>query len=128
MSVLKEAIHRALIGPVETTSQGQIGAAFRFESSFIGFSGHFPGHPLLPAFVQVLLAVTTIEESKGLPVTITSLDNAKFQKEVHPGDTVTVQCNPLSESPLLSFRIRMTSGQDPVASYTITCRKDLENE
>lgn len=69
------------------------------------FKGHYPAHPLMPGVLlceaifqsgALLIAAAQVEGAGqgGVPV-LTRINNAKFKREVHPGDkvaiTVTVQ-------------------------------------
>ncbi len=60
--------------------------------------GHFPGHPIVPGVIQcecclqagaILLSRLTPTTDGIVPVA-TRMDNVKFKKMVHPGDTVQI--------------------------------------
>jgi 3-hydroxyacyl-[acyl-carrier-protein] dehydratase len=91
MDNLRSAIRSAAIGPIRETEPGTFARSYCFGPDFIGFSGHFPGYPILPAFVQVLAVLTMAEEVKGRPLTILTLEKAKFQKEVFPNQEIQGQ-------------------------------------
>ena len=91
MDNLRSAIRESALGPVEEREKGTWVRSYCFDPDFIGFSGHFPGYPILPAFVQVLMVVTMAEEVKGRPLKVSTLERAKFQKEVFPGQEIMVQ-------------------------------------
>ena len=91
MDNLRSAIRQSALGPVRETEPGTFARSYCFASDFIGFSGHFPGYPILPAFVQVLMVVTMAEEIKGRPLQVSTLERAKFQKEVFPGQEIVIQ-------------------------------------
>ena len=58
------------------------------------FSGHFPGHPIMPAVLIVeamaqcggVLLLNTVERPKEKLVYFMGINNAKFRKPVRPGD------------------------------------------
>ena len=77
MDNLRSAIRESALGPVKETEKGTWVRSYRFAPDFIGFSGHFPGYPILPAFVQVLMVQTMAEEVKGRPLKV--LDPGKGQ-------------------------------------------------
>ena len=85
MDNLRSAIRESALGPVKETEKGTWVRSYCFAPDFIGFSGHFPGYPILPAFVQVLMVLTMAEEVKGRRLQVLTLERAKFQKEVFPG-------------------------------------------
>ncbi|KGG80956.1 hydroxymyristoyl-ACP dehydratase [Caloranaerobacter azorensis H53214] len=69
------------------------------------FQGHFPGNPIMPgvliveAMAQVgAVAVLSLEENKGKLAVFAGIDNARFKKQVKPGDTLRMEVE------LISFR------------------------
>lgn len=63
------------------------------------FMGHFPGHPVMPgvliieALAQVgAVALLTEEENKGRLVFFGGIKNARFKKQVEPGDQLELEC------------------------------------
>ncbi len=61
------------------------------------FLGHFPGFPVMPgvlsleAIAQVTaVSILTEEENKGKVVLFGSIKNARFKKEIKPGDVVHI--------------------------------------
>lgn len=64
------------------------------------FTGHFPGHPVMPgvliieamAQVACVLAILSSDESVRSKVTyFAGIDNAKFRKPVFPGDQLRLE-------------------------------------
>lgn len=61
------------------------------------FSGHFPGHPIMPGVLIIeamgqtggVLLLNSVENPETKVVYFTGLDNVKFRKPVIPGDTLT---------------------------------------
>jgi 3-hydroxyacyl-[acyl-carrier-protein] dehydratase len=92
MNKLKTEIVNATLGPIEVIAPDKAVGRYLFPQSFIGFAGHFPGYPVLPAYVQVLTAITVIEEWKGRPFQLASVERAKFHIELRPDQEITVQC------------------------------------
>ncbi len=121
MSALKDAIRAATVGGIRQGEGGWIGRAFRFEPGFLGFSGHFPGYPLVPAFVQVLASIVVMESVKEMGLDITALDNAKFQRELLPGALVTVECRETAGLPLLRFQTRISDEKGTAAAFSVHC-------
>lgn len=92
MSKLKKGISEAAQGDLEVFGPDKAIGRYCFPPHFIGFSGHFPEYPVLPAFVQVLSALTVIEAWKGRPFQLCAIEKAKFHIEVKPDQELTVEC------------------------------------
>ncbi|WP_129599749.1 3-hydroxyacyl-ACP dehydratase FabZ [Anaerophilus nitritogenes] len=67
------------------------------------FQGHFPGNPIMPgvliveAMAQVgAVSVLSMEENKGKLAVFTGIDDAKFRRQVIPGDTLKIKVNMVS--------------------------------
>lgn len=61
-----------------------------FPEDFVGFDGHFPGHPVLPAFIQILSTQCALEQRTGQTWALRRVKRAKFMKTVAPNQTVTL--------------------------------------
>lgn len=79
-------------GTVETVESGAVAKRFVFSRDFAGFSGHFPGHPILPAFVQIMAARAVFEEAKGGQLRPAAVERAKFHAPITPDTEVTISC------------------------------------
>ena len=63
------------------------------------FEGHFPGHPVMPgvlileALAQTgAVAALSLPENKGKLALFGGIKNARFRKQVTPGDVLTLHC------------------------------------
>ena len=86
---MRKAIQEAALAPAQITDMVGV-QRFCFDQDFIGFSGHFPGYPILPAVLQLLLAQLVAEEILGLKLSVVSLSRAKFLQQLRPGDQIDV--------------------------------------
>lgn len=74
------------------------------------FLGHFPGHPVMPgvliieALAQVgAVALLTEEENRGKLAFFGGIKNARFKKQVEPGDVLTLSCTLTARKGPLGF-------------------------
>ncbi len=109
------------MGPLRVQDDGWTVKRYCFSSDFLGFSGHFPSFPILPAMVQVLIARKTAEEFSGHPLNLLRLDKAKFRMRIMPEQEVEVLCRekPSDEDACFDVRIRLHEGV--ASSFILTC-------
>ena len=119
MGNLRKAIKESALGPARETETGAVVRSYCFAPDFIGFSGHFPGYPLLPAFVQVLTVLVMAEEVKGRPLKILTLEKAKFQKEVFPGQEIMVQFREGITKGKTKLEATLTVAENQAASFSL---------
>ena len=74
------------------------------------FLGHFPGHPVMPgvliieALAQVgAVALLTEDENKGKLAFFGGIKNARFKKQVEPGDVLELECKLTSRKGPVGF-------------------------
>jgi len=92
MNRLKRAVIESAVAGVELVEVGTATRRFCFASDFLGFSGHFPGYAILPAIVQIMTALTVAEELTGESLELVAIRNAKFHRELRPGQEIVVWC------------------------------------
>jgi 3-hydroxyacyl-[acyl-carrier-protein] dehydratase len=124
MDNLRSAIRFSASGPIRETEPGTFIRSYNFSPDFIGFSGHFPGYPILPAFVQVLTVLTMAEEVKGHRLQILTLEKAKFQKEVFPGQEIKVKYRERITQGKKRIEATLTVGENPAASFLLTITEE----
>jgi 3-hydroxyacyl-[acyl-carrier-protein] dehydratase len=120
MSALRTAIAASAKGPAREREPGVFVRAYSFAPEFIGFSGHFPGYPILPAFIQLLTVLMTAEEAKGRPLRLVSVEKAKFQKEIYPGNEIEVEYRDVVVRGNTGLKATLATGGDVAASLVLT--------
>jgi 3-hydroxyacyl-[acyl-carrier-protein] dehydratase len=65
---------------------------YRFDPGFIGFEGHFPGNPVLPALVQIRAVMSLAEAEGGKTLRLAAVRSAKFLAPIRPGEDVWIRC------------------------------------
>jgi 3-hydroxyacyl-[acyl-carrier-protein] dehydratase len=122
MNKLKKRIMEAALGPVEVIAPDKAIGRYLFPQSFIGFAGHFPGYPVLPAYVQVLTALTVIEEWKGRPFQLASVERAKFHIELRPDQEITVQCREFEMKGKTAIETNLTIAEGLAAVFLVNSK------
>ena len=121
---MREAIAGAAITPLQVAEMsGQ--QSFCFAPDFIGFSGHFPDYPILPAVLQVLMAQLIAEEIVNQPLRVIALARAKFIRQIRPEEKidVCVDCRELDDN--LRCAVTLHVGTEQAASFSLTLSRGL---
>ena len=101
MNPLRREIRASAAGNIARTGPDTVVRRYRFAPGFIGFSGHFPGNPILPAIVQVCAVVSLAEEESGKALRLAAVRSAKFLSPIRPDEEVSIR-----------NRRRIDSGED----------------
>ncbi len=99
MHTLREEVMACAEEQIRTLEANQgCELTFRPGADFTGFRGHFPGHPILPAFVQLMMAECAVRLHDSRSWSLRRVERGKFLKPIGPNEPVTVcwQEQPLS--------------------------------
>lgn len=66
------------------------GAVFTFPADFVAFKGHFPQQQLLPAVIQIELALFVLSKDLKKDVKLKTVKKAKFISPIFPKDTINL--------------------------------------
>lgn len=89
MKNINDRIRTCCIKPTQKTERGWE-KTYVFLADFLGFQGHFPENPILPAVIQIMLAREAVAEQMGQEFDVIKLSRAKYMKVITPGIPVTV--------------------------------------
>ena len=86
------------------------------------FQGHFPGRPIMPGVLIVAggITVLSLPENKGKLAVFASIKNAKFKRQVVPGDVLTLK--------VTMERLRKTAGTGLAEAYVgdeLACKCEI---
>ncbi len=121
-SDLTGAIRTAAIRGIECTADGSLLQRYLFSPDFPGFSGHFPGRPILPAVVQIMAASLLVEAATGRNLSATAIERAKFVQTIVPGAVVEITCRRVTRVDVDTWEIRIDSDRQAAASFLLTLR------
>ncbi len=116
--MIRAAVEQSAISPVDDVD-GAVSRRFRFPGDFLGFQGHFPGAPVLPAVVQILMATMLVETALGSALCLSSVENAKFTRAVGADEEILVKCaRSNGETP--AYRVQVYAEATLASSFGIT--------
>lgn len=127
MNQMRTEINVAAFAPIQI--DGLVGEqSFSFSPDFVGFAGHFPGFAILPAVLQQVMAQMVAEAVIGVPVTLKSVNRAKFRLQIKPDEQidVCVTCREKDES--FQCKSELTVGGKSAASFTLVMVKSTIGE
>jgi 3-hydroxyacyl-[acyl-carrier-protein] dehydratase len=93
-----------------------------FPEGFIGFQGHFPGNPILPAIVQLMTARQSIAGQLGCEVAVTKVTRAKFHEIIRPESIVTVVWNIRQQENGYACKCVLEAGGKAASSFNLTVK------
>lgn len=120
MDTLRNEILARADGPVRSRKDGkEYELTYHFGADFTAFSGHFPGHPILPAFVQLLAGECALRIRMQRNVVLRRVKRAKFLKPIQPAQKITVrwQERPLDDGLQGSFTL--LADDEKAATFTM---------
>lgn len=120
---LTAAIRAAAVGDIERRADGSVRQRYVFSADFPGFSGHFPGRPILPAVLQIMAANQLVEAAAGQRLLSAAIERAKFVKTIVPGAVVEITCRRLPGATADLWEARIDSDRQPAASFFLTLRE-----
>jgi 3-hydroxyacyl-[acyl-carrier-protein] dehydratase len=106
---------------------GGLTARFLFPPEFIGFRGHFPARPVLPAVCKIQAAVAMLEASKGRSVRLDEIVLAKFAAPITCDEEVEFLCTTVMEG-TNSAVLKATVSKDGEKVSRFMLRVTLERE
>jgi 3-hydroxyacyl-[acyl-carrier-protein] dehydratase len=127
MNRMRREILAARLGEFAPMGETFVGR-FLFGHDFVGFAGHFPGYPLLPAVVQILVgqivAEALAQKETGAPLVATAVEKAKFVREVRPGEEVLAECRRVMLKGGAGFELRLSVNGEAASSFVLTAAQD----
>ncbi len=101
----------------------QVTAEFCLSEDFIGFQGHFPGRPVLPAVCMISAVLATVQKALGKNVALEVVKSAKFFAPVTPEERVRIEFKLDSLSEPREIRARLTRNNKKTAIIYLAIRQ-----
>jgi 3-hydroxymyristoyl/3-hydroxydecanoyl-(acyl carrier protein) dehydratase len=125
MKNMNDNIRECSITPAQSTERGWQ-QTYVFPASFPGFQGHFPGNPILPAILQIMIARESIAEQTGRNMQLTSVTRAKFRKIVMPYTPVTAIWTLCEQTDAFIFKCTLETEGNLVSSFDLILTAKLD--
>lgn len=119
MNKIVLGIAAASQGTATTDSSSMMEGRFVFADSFVGFDGHFPEHPILPAIVEIMTVVSLVSERSGCGQRLVSVEDAKFLTPVRPNQELLVQCRQRTIKGKLLYDAKLSVGEATTATMLL---------
>jgi 3-hydroxyacyl-[acyl-carrier-protein] dehydratase len=126
MNKIRQGIAAAALDAVSTDDSGTLHGRYRFPKDFVGFAGHFPGHPILPAIVEIMTVVALVGAASSCPQRLVAVEDAKFLSPVAPEQEILVRCRPRLHKGKLLHDAQLTVNGTTTASLLIELVADPE--
>jgi len=120
MNKLRKAIIASAIGNPIQGEGNALTRRYLFKPDFVGFRGHFPGFPILPAFIQILTVITLVEEKHNFRLDLASVEKAKFHLPLHPNLEIEVACSLRQTGDKSTCEARLTVAEGLASSFRFT--------
>lgn len=128
MNELARAVAASAAGDVATVEPYTAARRYLFAPGFPGFSGHFPGDPILPAIVQMMTVVSFASERAGTPLKLAAVATAKFLSPIRPDEEVLVRYRKVTEEGKTLHDAALTAAGRPAATFLLYLVPTKENE
>lgn len=119
MNELRKGIAAASVDDIVVVGPETVTRRYRFAPGFIGFSGHFPGNPVLPAIVQIRAVVSLAEEEGGKTLALAAVRSAKFLAPTRPDEDIWIRYRRHVDSGMDICDATLSVGGKTVAAFQL---------
>jgi 3-hydroxyacyl-[acyl-carrier-protein] dehydratase len=121
MNEMERQVLAAALAEPKRGSDGCVTQEFRFPEDFIGFQGHFPDRPMLPAVVQLMMIRAALRAAYGECGSVASIKSASFMRSILPLETVRVDCVPRDVAH--AWQVELRVGDEVAAKAKLVFRE-----
>jgi 3-hydroxyacyl-[acyl-carrier-protein] dehydratase len=122
--MIRDEIEKTALADIKMSGPDSGSQKFCPAADFIGFNGHFPDYPILPAMLQVLFGVLVSEKIMRKKLILKKLDKAKFMLQIKPEEMISVTCKIIQTAPDrtetgIKAKVTITVAEKKAASMTL---------
>ncbi len=125
MNTLVNDIQTCSRQPARKTDRGWE-KEYVFPPSFLGFQGHFPGKPVLPAVVQIMIFRESISEKLAQNLKLEMMTRAKFLEVISPETPITAIWTVKEKDGQFLCKCLLESDGERASSFNLTLTADTE--
>ncbi len=122
--VLHTGIMNSMKSPSFDEKEGIFSCDFWFDRNFPGFSGHFPGNPVLPAVVQLAAVRILSEKMFQVPLKLKKIERARFKSIVLPEEEISISGTVSKNDDIISVTFSIAKESGDVASGSLLLEPD----
>ena len=115
--IIRQMLEHA--SPTEQLTADSWRCVYAFPPSFLGFQGHFPDYPVLPAILQFAMVRLIVEGVLGEPCSL-DVSNAKFSAPVRPDDVITVEVTRAAPTWKAKISVKQAGADSAETAATLT--------
>jgi 3-hydroxymyristoyl/3-hydroxydecanoyl-(acyl carrier protein) dehydratase len=119
MKNINEEIRACSIKPTRKTERGWE-KTYIFPLDFLGFQGHFPGNPILPGIIQIMMARQAITEQMERKFEVAKVTRSKYMKVITPEIPVTMIWKVNEKQDALICKCTLEIEGNPASKLTMT--------
>ena len=123
-SIIFSGIRKSLNKLEISGEKGSASGGFRFDNSFPGFDGHFPGFAVLPGVVIIDLSMALCEDLLQCHLFLAGIEMAKFSNPILPGDLVEAEVSAVENNGNYKIRARVVSGSKIAATLLLLAKRN----
>lgn len=126
LSPMQTALQERL-QPLTLQEDGSCRTTLCFDRDFIGFAGHFPKKPILPAICMMAAATLMTAKQLNIPLSLREVPLMKFRRQVRPDDTlqfVFTQESSKDDRYVYNYTLTLLPEDKPVARFKLTLAKE----
>ena len=112
--------------PARQTERGRE-REYLFSPSFLGVQGHFPGQPVLPAIVQIMIFRESIIQQLSQELEIVQINRAKFIKVIGPNTPLVAVWKTKNTGNAYSCECLLEAEGQRASSFTLTLAAKQES-